>query len=754
MNIPSLSLLLSGRYRVITRAVLLIALYVAAGAFATKVAVTQGGIALYWPASGVALAAVVRFGLRWVLFIPVAALLLHLTAAPVPLAFLPFLLTSHLLGALAAGVLLHRDGIGSPLSVRFAFRFLLSALVMALVSASVAVAGLLFADLTTAPLAAWARWLLSDLLGIASVAPALMLALAPREMLGQPLPDTTYAPDDERLLWNVALTASYLLMAWGGSVGASYSLGLTALPLAVLVWSAIRFPLQRTALATLATLTLIAALAGLGQGGYTVPTQAMDVVNLLSFLSVLAVIPMILAIAVHQHRITALRLIQRATIDPLTGLANRNAFEEQVRAELSDPAAPPMALAYLDLDHFKLINDTASHVAGDALIRSVAGVIESCRHRGDLVARTGGDEFALLLRNCTPMVAEDRARTLLRAIEGYRFGWEGQALSTTASVGLVAFLPGQGEYAQLLSQADAACFTAKELGGNRVCLASLQAGELLDRTTAMRWAVRLREALEQGALELHCQSIVPLGDTDDRGRHFEILLRLRDLRTGEMLMPEQFVPAAERFHLGTRIDREVFSRTLAWLEAHNQAAASVSLCCINLSGEALVDEGFIGFVADRLRHSRFPADRLCFEITETSAVRDLARAQRFITEMRALGCRFALDDFGTGFCSFNYLRALDVDYFKIDGSFVRDMDSSPLAEAVVRSITDIAHVLNKRSIAEHTESERIRQALIAMGVDYAQGYCIDQPTPIAQYFRAELGIEMAQPTSHSGTPAA
>jgi EAL domain-containing protein (putative c-di-GMP-specific phosphodiesterase class I) len=237
-------------------------------------------------------------------------------------------------------------------------------------------------------------------------------------------------------------------------------------------------------------------------------------------------------------------------------------------------------------------------------------------------------------------------------------------------------------------------------------------------------------------MDLYCQSIVPLRPGEDRGRHFEILLRLRDPRTGEVMMPGQFMPAAERFQLGTRIDREVVVRTLAWLEANPAAAATVSTCSINLSGEALGDEGFLVFLSDRLRRSSFPSERLCFEITETSAVRDLARAQRFITQLRGFGCRFALDDFGTGFCSFNYLRALDVDYFKIDGSFVRDMETSPLAEAVVRSINEIAHVLDKRSIAEHTESERERQALIALGVDFAQGYAIDRPRPIDEYFRA------------------
>ncbi|MBW8366440.1 MAG: EAL domain-containing protein [Arenimonas sp.] len=715
---------------------LLVALYAAGGAYSSFLLNGPGEVALFWPASGVALAGVVRFGLRWAVFVPLGGLLLHGLFEPVSLAFLPYSLASNYIGVLAGGWFVLRQPRQAPLTVMFGLRALLGGVLMAAVSAGIGVFGLLQAGqvaLDAAP-AAGIRWFLGDLLGVASVAPAMMIALWHNDPRMPGADGATYAPEAEHLLWNVSLTASFLLMAWAGSGGGHYALGLVALPLSVLVWSAIRFPPLHTAVAIALTMLLITGMAGLGLAGYPAPEATRDGLNLLAFLIVVAVLPMILAFAMHQQRVTAATLRHRANIDPLTGLANRNAFEERVRADLANPSAPPMALAYLDLDHFKLINDTASHVAGDAVIRGVAGIIEAHRHRDDLLARTGGDEFALLLRNCSPMVAEDRARALLRAIEGYRCGWDGQMLASTASIGLVAFLPGQAEYAQLLSQADAACFTAKEQGGNRVCQASLDGGEMLDRTSAMRWVVRIREALEHHAMELHCQSIVPLRDNGDRGRHFEVLVRLRDPRSGQLMMPSEFMPAAERFNLVTRIDREVIGLTLAWLEANPQAAASVSTCCINLSGDALIDEGFIGFVAERLRRSSFPGDRLCFEVTETSAVRDLARAQRFITEMRALGCRFALDDFGTGFCSFNYVRALDVDYFKIDGSFVRDMDSSPLAEAVVRSINEIAHVLDKRSIAEHTESERDRQALIALGVDYAQGYGIDRPVPIADYF--------------------
>ena len=716
--------------------VLLVALYVAGGGYSTLLIDSPGQVALFWPASGIALAGVVRYGLRWAVFVPIGGLLVHGIFDPVPPGFLPWSLLSNFVAVLVGAWLVLRVPVRDTLTVRFGLRALLGGVVMSAISAVIGTLGMQQAGLVEpeAMTAAVTRWFLGDLLGVTSVAPAMMLALSRREVQQQLAGSADFAPEGERLLWNIALTASYLLMAWGASLGGNYALGLVALPLVILVWSAIRFPPLHTGLAIAITMLLIAGLAGFGLAGYPAPQQTRDGVNLLAFLIVVSALPMILAFAMQQQRATAARLTQRATVDPLTGLSNRNAFEELVRAGLADPAAPPMALAYLDLDHLKLINDTASHVAGDELIRGVAGVIEANRHREDLLARTGGDEFALLLRNCTPMVAEDRVRVLLRAIEGYRCGWDGQMLGTTASAGLVAFQPGQGEYAQLLSQADAACFTAKEQGGNRVCLASLDGGDLLDRTSAMRWVVRIREALSAHALELYCQSIVPLRADAERGRHFEVLLRLRDPRTGELMLPGQFMPAAERFHLGTRIDREVIGQTLSWLEANPRAAASVSTCCINLSGEALIDEAFFGFVAERLRRSTFPSDRLCFEVTETSAVRDLARAQRFITEMRALGCRFALDDFGTGFCSFNYLRALDVDYFKIDGSFVRDMHGSPLAEAVVRSINEIAHVLDKRSIAEHTETERDRQALMALGVDYVQGFVVDRPTPMAQFF--------------------
>lgn len=731
-------------YREGLRFIVLVGLYLAGIAFAAHVISGGMAISLFWPSSGLALALVVRYGLRWVVVVPVAILLARFLLAPVPPVFLVFSLLGNTLGVLAGGWLVRSATRPPALDVQYGFRMLTGGVLMALVSAAIGAPGLLLAGMIPhgGLVDAMLRWAMGDVLGVVSVAPAVLLVpevwrdhSRPSRSIADPI---EYAPENETLIWNIALIGSYMLMAWGAAEGGAYALGLSSLPLAMMVWSALRFSPLRTAVAVLLTVALIGTLAGLGLSGFKPPDRTLDAMILLGYLCVLAILPIILALAVHERRLATQTLLRRASIDHLTGLPNRSAFELNVQQALHDPSMPQLALAYLDLDNLKLINDTASHTAGDALIAGIAGLLQAQLVPGDLLAHLGADEFVLLFRNCTSIVARERADALVRAVEAHHCNWSGQLFTATASVGVVPFQSGEADFSELLSQADAACYTAKELGGNRVCVASARGGDVLDRTTAMRWAVRIREALEQHHFSLYAQAIQPLRSAEVGGRHFEILLRLQNPRGGAPLTPDQFMPAAERFRLGVRIDREVVGMIMDWLEAHPNETEEVATCAINLSAGALIDEGFITFVAERLRRGRVAPRRLCFEITETSAVRDLARAQRFIDQMRALGCRFALDDFGTGFCSFSYLRALDVDYFKIDGSFVREMETSPLAAEVVRSITQIAHVLKKRTIAEHTETEHLRDVLVALGVDYAQGYAIDMPQPLERYFEQPL----------------
>ena len=717
-------------YQRIVLAAAWVAAYMAATLYALKFLTSPEHTALFWPASGVALAMVVHHGPRWSWLVPLALLLAHLCCAPVPAWFLASTMMGNWIGVAAGGWLgtrgtgLHHGPVRNGLQVMF------GGMLFALVSGSFGMAGLWLAGMMPIQRldGIFVRWVLGDFLGVVSVAPAVMLALnrIKRRPPAGPRPDRV----GESLLWNIALVASFLLMAWGMSVSHDFALGLSALPLAVMLWSALRFSPLRTAASVLATVLLLGSFAGLGLAGFRPVQPTFEISILLLYLCLLAVLPQVLALTVSEQRAAVRKLLLRASTDPLSGLPNRSAFETQVRQALLDPSSAPLALAYLDLDNLKLINDTASHRAGDAVIVGVADALRAQMQPGDLLGHVGADEFVMLLHNASPTIARERAHGLLRAVEHSRCRFGNEQYGTTTSIGVVQFHPEQTEFSEALSQADAACFSAKELGGDRVCMAGHADA---DPTSSMRWTVRIRDALQHDDFLLYAQSIAPLRAALEQGLHFELLLRMRDGRGGAVHAPDRFIPAAERFQLATRIDRQVVRLALDWLENHPQFTATVAMCSINLSAGTLLDEGFVGFIAERLQRSAIPAERLCFEITETSAMRDPARAQRAIDAMRGLGCRFALDDFGTGFCSFGHLRALDVDFIKIDGSFVRDLETSALATEVVSSITRIAHLLDKRTIAEHTETDAVRAVLAAMGVDYAQGYAIDRPQPLDAY---------------------
>ena len=716
------------------RFILLTAAYMAATWYAVAFIGGPNQVALYWPAAGIGYAAILRWGWRWVGFIPVAVLLSHLLFAPVPYAFLPFSALSNVLGALAGAWLVQRSKVLPRLTVSSGFIMLRGAVAMVAVSAAIGVWGLHFSgmigpgEVTGALL----KWSMGNLLGIVCLTPTLLLLAAPRSNNPDVPREADYSSINETLAWLFLLLLSFVLVYLGGLRNSLYALGMVALPMSLLLWSALRFhPLWTTA-GTCVAVLFLTTLTGLGMAGFRAPENTLDASLLLGFMSLFGTLPLVLVASINEQRMATRKVLRRATTDAATNLPNRAAFEEAVHKALAGQSEG-RALAYLDLDHFTLINDTASHAAGDALIHGIGSLLKARLRSGDQVFRIGGDEFALLLSGEAETM-ELRLQHLQRAVENYRVGWQNHVLNITTSIGLVNFQPGEIDYARLLSLADAACFTAKELGGNRVILASLQPGELHERAQAMHWALRIREALDANLFEIDCQSIAPLHEHAVEGRHFEVLLRMRDPHTGERMAPDRFIPAAERFQLGVALDRHVVNLTLGWLEARPDAAAQVHTCAINLTAASLVDEGFGVFLYHRVRNSRLPAYKLCFEVTETSAVRDLARAQGLIQKMRSLGCAYALDDFGTGFCSFNYLRSLDVDYFKIDGSFVRDLESSSLSMAVIRSITDIAHVLNKQTIAEHTENDAIFASLRELGVDFAQGFGIHKPEPIEAYF--------------------
>jgi diguanylate cyclase (GGDEF)-like protein len=714
-----------------------LSLYLAGAWLATSFIDRPDQVTLIWPSSGLTYAALLLYGLRWWVITPIAVLLVHLTVAPVPPLFIAFSMAANTLGAVVGAGLVRRFDRRSIdiITVRAGFDLLAGGVIYATIAAMIGVIGLVVAGMLPAAdiPGAMAKWAMADLFGMIAVTPAVMIAARWRRWRALDPGPMEYAGRREAMLWGGVLLVTSALFVSAGGLSTGYALGLSALPMAAILWSAVRLPPMHASVGTALFALFVTSVIGHGVGGFTPPATLGDTVVLLAFMSLLAVIPQMILAASHQNRVAAQHLLERAATDSLTGLINRTAFEQRARTALAGNTGEAMALVYLDLDQFKLVNDTISHAAGDRLIRQLAGVLAGAARDDDLLARTGGDEFALLLRRCDADSARVRAEALLTTISGWRWSEDGHVVTPGASIGLVPFTAGSVDFANLLALADATCFTAKERGGSRVQVAGPDDRDTAAHTDAMRWATRVARAVDDGRFELHCQRILPLKPTDDVGIDFEVLVRLRE-DDGSLLAPGLFVPAAERHRLGERLDRHVLGQVLDWLDAHPEHAARVGRCSVNLTAGSVDSEGFAAWLARRLARSRVDPARLCFEITETSAVRSVARAQRFIDDVRGLGCRFALDDFGTGFCSFAYLRSLDVDAFKIDGSFVRELGDSPAALAIVRSIADIAHVMDRRTIAECVESEAVREHLVALGVDYAQGYALHRPEPIDAFF--------------------
>ena len=422
------------------------------------------------------------------------------------------------------------------------------------------------------------------------------------------------------------------------------------------------------------------------------------------------------------------QLNYQASHDPLTGLVNRREFERRVLRVLETrrTADSEHALCYLDLDQFKVINDTCGHMAGDELLKQLTAVMNHRVRRRDTLARLGGDEFGVLLEHCPPQRAEQLANELVEAIHGFRFVWNDKVFSVGASVGLVPLTNDFDTLSDAMAAADEACYAAKEYGGDRVQIFYPDDVTLARRRGETRWLGRLNAALEHGQLRLAYQLIEPADPAHQEGLHYEMLLRLQD-ESGELIKPGIFLPAAERYNLLTRVDRWVVENTLAWLSAAPNRLEELHLCSINLSGQSLGDERFTAQLITIISESQVPASKICFEVTETAAITNLAAATHFIKRLRERGTRFALDDFGSGLSSFAYLKNLPVDFLKIDGVFVRDIAGDPIDYAMVRSINEIGHVMGKSTIAEFVEDEATVRALRDIGVDYLQGYHIARP---------------------------
>ncbi len=427
-------------------------------------------------------------------------------------------------------------------------------------------------------------------------------------------------------------------------------------------------------------------------------------------------------------------LSYRASHDALTGLLNREEFERRLKQLVLDAIGTGLghSLGYIDLDQFKLVNDTCGHAAGDALLREVSATLLGQLGENDILARLGGDEFGVLMPCRSPAEAARLAQDLVDALARMRFEWEGRQFRIGGSIGVAPIARDAGDHQTVLMAADAACYVAKERGRNRVHLFELSDVAVARRQGEMRWVPRLQTALETSDFRLLAHDILPCaGAGPGEPLRMELLLALPDA-SGRLIPPGEFLPAAQRYGLMGRIDRWVVEQALRWLRSQEtRGGPALDMVAVNLSGSSISDPDFRAFVEDEVRASRV-GPLLCFEITESEAVANLGDAAEFMGRMRALGCRFALDDFGAGLSSFPYLRRLGVDFVKIDGQFVRDMAHDPVAAALAESIHRIAKVLGLVTVAEFVESAPIYAAVQRIGVDYVQGFHFGRPRPLSQ----------------------
>jgi diguanylate cyclase (GGDEF)-like protein/PAS domain S-box-containing protein len=433
------------------------------------------------------------------------------------------------------------------------------------------------------------------------------------------------------------------------------------------------------------------------------------------------------------HDVTHIRemskqLAFQANHDAQTGLLNRRAFEQRVVHALEDSHKNGVqhVLCYMDLDQFKIINDTCGHIAGDAMLAQLANMMQSLVRDGDTIARLGGDEFGLLLENCPLEQGIVIAEEIRESVASFRFVWQEKIFEIGVSIGMLALDESSGDLTEVLSKADTACFVAKDKGRNRLHIYREEEKGLSHQHREMHWAHEIQRAFQENFFCLYTQDIMVLNGNDcGTEYHCEILIRI-DNGT-ELIPPMAFIPAAERYNLMQKIDRWVIQKTLERLEEMHCRRALNRVFSINLSGSSIADVGFSNFLLNALNGHEIPPNNLCFEITETAAISNMNNAIKLISRVTEHGCRFALDDFGCGLSSFNYLKHLPVQYLKIDGSFVRDLHRDRINLSMVEAINNVGHVMGLKTIAEFVESPEILTKLREIGVDYAQGNIIGTP---------------------------
>lgn len=717
------------------------ALIFAVFAFLADLSVRLGlyTVAPIWPPAGIAFAGLILGGIRqW------PAIFLGLTFSTLVMPLDPIFMTgtfvANIIGPVLAVYLIRNRLAQNPTTQRFrsVFSLYLGGIVLSVVSALIATVGYTLSDRvitlggppsSITELEFLSTWMLGDLFGVVVFTPAIISLYTTIRHPGRIR--TLNLPWAERLAWIAAALLTALFWNQMVSYMPHYPLALIFLPVLLLGWSALRFEHRFTTTAVMILLVALSLYIGFNADKLPPPMNAFEQGMLMFVFLIIGIVPVLSSSAVMENRYLSNELNYRASHDALTGLPNRVAFEEACMRQIEQADDTPACVCYLDLDNFKVINDTSGHFAGDEQLKQIAYLIRNNLGNDDILARLGGDEFGLLLVDCDARHGKARTEHLIRVIQDYRFIWQSHIFNITTSVGIVELTTSNQNYTQIMRMADVACFEAKDTGGGCAILYSDE-HRTDARPSMMHWAASLNSAIDRNQMMLYAQLITPLQD-QQCGLHLEILIRMRD-DDGQVLDAADFIHAAERFRVMSRIDLWVIESVIRYFDTHPVALDQCDLISVNLSGQSLGRSSFLDDIATLLNSHPEIASKLCFEITETAAIGDLQLAESFIQRIRHFGCRFALDDFGSGLSSFQYLKILPVDYIKIDGIFIRDLVNSHEDRAMVSAIHQVAHVLGKQTIAEYVESGDITASLTELGVDFAQGFHFSKPIPLEHYF--------------------
>jgi len=425
------------------------------------------------------------------------------------------------------------------------------------------------------------------------------------------------------------------------------------------------------------------------------------------------------------------RLSYQASHDALTGLINRREFEVRLKQTIRNAITEDVShsICFLDLDKFKIINDTSGHAAGDEFLKQVSKTIQSLLRQTDVLARLGGDEFAIILDSCSIHQAKIICNQIIKKIKNNRFNWGKNSFEAGASIGIVPITKVTATVSEVMSSVDAACYEAKNKGRNRIQVFEPNDAEFVKHQLETSWIQKIKTAIDNNQFELYFQELHNINPKYPTPPSIELLIRLND--KGKIIGPDSFIPTAERYNLMPLIDEWVINNTFDFINNYNKKHNTEIRVAINLSGQSLSDDTVLNLITNKLRENKHIKKKLiCFEITETAAIANMSKAIEFIAQIKQMGCKFSLDDFGSGLSSFSYLKSMPVDNLKIDGVFIRDINIDPINRIFVESIHNISKIMGIKTTAEYVENEEILNCIKAIGIDYAQGFHISKPAPV------------------------